>query len=217
LTARHQTLPAVRLQDAARGLLVHQRLQRVRRRMHEATLVAVDLGTQGRDLTLSDDHQQSCWSAVSKCERGACPAGDELQLYGSGGREGAPLIIGKGALLSATTFRYRPPRGCLRWSLLRPTPVGHPCAPLLSRWRPWDPSGCTRVSPMHGGCPPYLKGSKIKSHSHIQIWNNKISRDVKDLFLGVRFVSRGVIVRLQLEDDLLVQEGCSVRAQEGSL
>jgi hypothetical protein len=70
---------------------------------------------------------------------------------------------------------------------------------------------------MREGCPPYLKGSKIKRYSHIQIWNNKISRDVKDLILGVRFVSRGVIVRLQLEDDLLVQEGCSVRAQEGSL
>jgi hypothetical protein len=60
---------------------------------------------------------------------------------------------------------------------------------------------------MHGGCPPYLKGSKIKSRGLIQIHNNKISRDVKDLFLDVGFVSSGVIVRLQLEDDLLVQEG----------
>jgi hypothetical protein len=34
------------------------------------------------------------------------PAGDELQLYGNNGREGAPLVIDKGALLSATTFRY---------------------------------------------------------------------------------------------------------------
>jgi hypothetical protein len=41
-----------------------------------------------------------------------------------------------------------------------------------------------------------------------------MSQDVKGLFLGVRFVSSGVIVRLQLEDDLLIQEGCSVRAQE---
>jgi hypothetical protein len=48
--------------------------------------------------------------------------------------------------------------------------------------------------------------------------NNKISRDIKGLFLGVRFVSSRVIVstivRLQLKDDLLVQEGCSVRAQQ---
>jgi hypothetical protein len=31
--------------------------------------------------------------------------------------------------------------------------------------------------------------------------------------LSVRFVPNRVIVRLQLKDDLLVQEGCSVRAQ----
>jgi hypothetical protein len=43
----------------------------------------------------------------------------------------------------------------------------------------------------------YLKGSKkVKSRSLIQVWNNKISRDVKDLFLGVRFVSSEVIVNV---------------------
>jgi hypothetical protein len=83
--------------------------------MLEAALVTVDLGTWGRDLALSADHQQRHRAAISNCEHGMCPAGDELQLYGSGGREGTPLIIGKGALFSATTFRYRPPRGCLRW------------------------------------------------------------------------------------------------------
>ena len=45
--------------------------------------------------------------------------------------------------------------------------------------------------------------------------NNKISRDVKGLFVGVTFVSCGVIisvvVKLQLEDELHVQVGCSVR------
>jgi hypothetical protein len=65
---------------------------------------------------------------------------------------------------------------------------------------------------MRGGCPSYLKGSKkIKSRGLIQIWNNKIRRDVKSFFLGVRFVSSGVIisviVRLQLEDDLLSRRG----------
>jgi hypothetical protein len=171
--------------------------------------VAVDLDTQGRDLALSDGHQQPRWPAISKCEHGVCPAGDKLQLYCSGVKEGTLLVIGKGALISATTFCYQPLRGRLCWSLLRPALGGHPCAPLSSRWRPWDPGGCTHASPMRRGCPPYLKGSKIKSRSHIR--NNKISRDVKGLFLGVRFVSRGVIVRLQLEEDLLVQEGCSVR------
>jgi hypothetical protein len=33
-----------------------------------------------------------------------------------------------------------------------------------------------------------LRGQKIKSRGLIQVRNNKISRDVKGLFLGVRFV-----------------------------
>ena len=126
--------------------------------MLEATLVAVDLGTRGRDLALSAGHQQRHRAAISKCEHGTCPVGDELQLYGNGGKEGTPLVIGMGALFSATTFCYRPPRGRFRWLLLRPIPGARPCAPLLSRWRPWDPGGCTRASPIRGGCPPYLMG-----------------------------------------------------------
>jgi hypothetical protein len=88
-----------------------------------------------------------------------------------------------------------------------------------TRLFPWDPGSCTRVGPMRRGCPPYLKGSKIKSRRLIQVQNNKISRDVKDLFLGVRFVYSevivSVIVRLQLEDELHVQVGCSVRGVKG--
>jgi hypothetical protein len=135
------------------------------------SLGAVDLGTRGHDLAQSDNHQQLCRPAISKCEHGVCPAGNELQLYGSGGREGAPiLVIDEGALLSAATFRYQPPRGYLRWSLLRPIPGGHPCAPLLSRWRPWDPVSCTRAGLGRGRCLSHLKGSK-KSRDR----NNKIS------------------------------------------
>ena len=74
-----------------------------------------------------------------------------------------------------------------------------------------------RTDPARGRCPPYLQeSSKIKSHSLF-----KISRDVKGLFLGVRFASSGVIVsvivRLQLEDKLHVQVGCSVRGVKGLL
>jgi hypothetical protein len=177
----------VGIQAAARGFLARQRVREMRRQMLEPALVTIDLDTQGRDLALSDGHQQRHRAAISKCEHGTCTAGDELQLYDSGGREGTPLVIGKGALFSATTFRYRPPRGRLRWLLLRPIPGARPCrggrsgypkisgrviwvfkisgsgipgsgfglrvfcpplrpcAPLLSRWRPWDPGGCTRV------------------------------------------------------------------------
>jgi hypothetical protein len=123
--------------------------------------VAVDLGTRGHDLAQSNNHQQPRRPAIYKCEHGACPAGNELQFYGSGGREGAPLlVIGEGVLLSATTFRYQPPRGYLRWSLLRHISRGHPCAPLSSRWRPWDPGSCTCAGPGRGRCPSHLKGSK---------------------------------------------------------
>jgi hypothetical protein len=124
----------------------------------EAALVMVDLGTRGRDLALSSGHQQRHRATISKCEHGTCSAGDELQIYGSGGWEGTPLVIGKGALFSATTFRYRLPRGRLRWLLLQPIPGARPCAPLSSRWRPWDLGGCTHASPMRGGSPPYLMG-----------------------------------------------------------
>jgi hypothetical protein len=99
---------------------------------------------------------------------------DELQLYNNGSRKGAPLVISKGTMLSATTFRYRPPRGRLRRSLLQPTLGGHPCAPLSSRWCSWDLGVCIRASPMRVGCLPYLIGSK----NQIQ---KKISKDVKGL------------------------------------
>jgi hypothetical protein len=160
LSAQLQTSATVGIQVAARGFLARRGVREMHRRMLETALVTVDLGSRGRDLTLSDDHQQRHQTTISKCEHGTCPAGDKLQLYDIGGSEGTPLVIGKGALFSATTFRYRPPRGRLRWLLLRLIPGACPCAPLLSRWRPWDPGGCTRASPMRGGCPPYLMGSK---------------------------------------------------------
>jgi hypothetical protein len=152
LSARLRTSAVVGIQAAARGFLARQRVREMRRQMLETALVTVDPGTRGRDLTLSDGHQQWHRATISKFKHGTCPAGDELQLYGSSGREGTHLVINKGALFSATTFRYRPPRGRLRWLLLRPIPGAHPCAPLSCRWHPWDPGGCTRA------CPPYLMG-----------------------------------------------------------
>jgi len=69
------------------------------------------------------------------------------------------------------------------------------------------------------GARRIFRSKKIKSRSLLQV--NKISRDVKGLFLGVRFVSSGgivsVIVRLQLEDELHVQVGCSVRGVKSLL
>ena len=182
--------------------------------MHEAALTAVDLDKGERVLAPSDDHQQSRRpAAVFKREQGVVSTVSELQLYGSGG---FLFVTGEDALFSATTFRYRPPRGRLRWSLLRLVSSGHTYPSLSFRWSPWDPGGYLRAGPAQGGCPPYLQESKIKNCSLF-----KINRDVKGLFLGFRFASSGVIVsvivRLQLEDELHVQVGCSVRGVKGLL
>jgi hypothetical protein len=58
LSARLWTLAAVGIQAAARGFLARRRVREMRRQMLEAALVTVDLGTRGRDLALSDGHQQ---------------------------------------------------------------------------------------------------------------------------------------------------------------
>jgi len=47
------------------------------------------------------------------------------------------------------------------------------------------------ITRSRGGCPPYLQDSKIKSHSLFRV--NKISQDVKGLFLDIKFVSSRVI------------------------
>lgn len=72
----------VRLQAAARGLLVRQRLQEVRQQMLEAAW--------WRSTSAHEGATSPCRTAIGKREHGAYPAGDELQLYGSGGREGSP-------------------------------------------------------------------------------------------------------------------------------
>ena len=190
--AQRQTAAAIRLQAAVRGLLVCRRLQEMRarkmcRQTLEAAVAAVVLGIRGRDFAMWDGGRR----AVSTREQGA--------FLASGG---LLLVVGEGAQPCATAFRYRPPRGRLRGSLMRTILGGHPGAPLSSRWRPWDPGGCTYAGPTRGGRPSYLRESKI-------------GRDVKGLFLSVRFVFSGVIfiviVRLQLEDELPVEVGCSVR------
>src|SRR3954471_3668376 len=53
---------------------------------------------------------------------------------------------------------------------------------------PWDPGGCICARPTGGWCRLYIQGSKIKRPS------NKTSRDVKGLFLGVRFALHRIMV-----------------------
>jgi hypothetical protein len=64
----------------------------------------------------------------------------------------------------------------------------------------------------------YRRGVTLKSLSLFQIKNNQISRDVKGLFLGHRFVWSQVIGKvpmLQLEDELLGKGWGSVRGLIG--
>jgi hypothetical protein len=87
--------------------------------------------------------------------------------------------------------------------------------PLSFRWSPWDPGGRTRATSSCGWCLP--SGSHtIKTLSVFQIKHNQISRDVKCLCLGHRFVRSRVIVKvpmLQLEDELLGKGRGNVRCQ----
>ena len=131
--------------------------------MQEAALTAIDLGNWGRnlgkwgrDLVPSEGHQRSRQlAAVFKRALGS-----EFQFYSSGRGGGFLFVIGGDAVPSATAFRYRPPRGRLRWSQSRLIPGGRTRAPLSFRWSPWDPGGDIRADPARGGCPPYLQESK---------------------------------------------------------
>ena len=87
-------------------------------------------------------------------------------------------------------------------------------APMGSRW----PHTYMFIT---GRVPDISSGVINKDLHSISGQNNKISRDVKGLFLGVTFVSCrvivSVVVKLQLEDELHVQVGCSVRRLKGLL
>jgi hypothetical protein len=108
-------------------------------------------------------------------------------------------VTGRHAPRSAAAFHQRPPRGHLRWSLLRALPG------LDTRQTtPWDLGGSTHAGPTCGWCPPYVpEAAKIKSPNLCRGEDNKMSRDVNGLFLGVRFMLSRVIVMSWL--------GCSSR------
>jgi hypothetical protein len=149
-------------------------------------------------------------AAVPRGVHGVFPVDGVFQLCGSGGRGVFLFVIDGDALPSAPAFRLRPPRGRLCWSSSRLPPGGCAPASLSFRWSPWDPGG--------GWCLP--SGSHtIKSLSLFQIKNNQISRDVKGLFLGHRFVWSRIIVKvsmLQLEDELLEKGRGNVRCHRSS-
>jgi hypothetical protein len=63
------------------------------------------------------------------------------------------------------------------------------------RTAPWNPGGYTYAVIAFRRCPPSIEeATKIKSPNLFQVESNKMSRDVKGLFLGVRSVSSRVII-----------------------
>jgi hypothetical protein len=214
-----QVSVAVRLQAAARGFLARRRLQKVHKQMRdrEAALAVVAFAFDAEGCDLDSLNGQLCRSAdVSKGACGVFPVDGVLRLCGDGGRGGVFLLVASGdALPSASAFHLRLPRGRLCWSSSRPLLGGCAPMPLSFRWSPWDPGGRTHAISSCGWCLP--SGSHtIKSRSLFQIKNNQISRDVKDLFLGHRFVWSRVIVKvpmLQLEDELLEKWRGNVRCR----
>ena len=196
-TAAHHVSAAVRLQAAARGLLARRHV----REMRDFQLQRLQVALHGaRDLVLVrcvGDLGHSIFPTGGG--HAVFSAGSDLHVYDidsqpAGRRHG---VADGSAPRSATAFRRRPPRG-LPWS----------------RWRPWDPGGCTRTISARGGFLPHRSESKIKSRSLIRVslfQVHPLSRDVKGLG---RYKSRS-LVRLQLEDELRVQVGCSVRVSNG--
>jgi hypothetical protein len=63
------------------------------------------------------------------------------------------------------------------------------------RSAPWHPGGYTCAIIAFIQCPPSIEeAAKIKSPNLFQVENNKLCRNVKGLFLSVRFVSSQVII-----------------------
>ncbi|KAK1596231.1 hypothetical protein QYE76_027216 [Lolium multiflorum] len=117
---------AVRLQAAARGLLVRRRVREMRDLQLQLLQVALHCATDLDLVRCVGDLGRT----VSPTGGGHAvfPAGSDLKVcaidsHSAGRRHG---VTDRSAPRSTTAFRRRPPRGL-----------------LLSRWFPWDPGGCT--------------------------------------------------------------------------
>ncbi|XP_071678786.1 uncharacterized protein [Lolium perenne] len=149
---------AVRLQAAARGLLVRRRVREMRDLQLQLLQVALRCATDLDLVRCVGDLGR----AVSPTGGGHAvfPAGSDLKVcaidsHPAGRRPGVP---DRSASRSTTALRRRPPRGL-----------------LLSRWFPWDPGGSTGARPTGGWCPLYFQGSTIKRLSLFQVESNKTS------------------------------------------
>jgi hypothetical protein len=133
----------------------------------------------------------------------------------------APPLVAVSALGSvgiAASSAVRLPDSCCSarfvcWAFGGPSHTVH-------RMFPWDlggGGGTHATTSLCGWCPSFQsQQNKTKSLSLCQVKNNQISRDVKGLFLGHRFVWSRVIFKvtmMQLEDELLGKGWGNVRCQ----
>jgi hypothetical protein len=141
----------VRLQATACGLLVCRRLQWVRQQMLEAILVGVDLGTQERDLALSDGHQQPRQPMSPSASMVCVPRATNFNSTAAAVRKALPSS-------SARVHCKAPPHSAT--SHHEGASNGH-CCDLLQvaihvlPFRPYgvhgiQVAGCTHASPMRG-------------------------------------------------------------------
>ena len=127
--ATRQVSAAVRLQAAARGLLARRRVREMRSLQLPLLQVALRCAHDFAPVRCVG----ALGHAVSPTSGGHAvfPVCSDLIVCDIGGWGGAPLLD-RSAPRNTTAFRRRPPRGRLRWSLLRPLPGGHTHALLLS-------------------------------------------------------------------------------------
>jgi hypothetical protein len=186
-------------------------------RDREAALavVAFTFGADGCDLDSLDGYQQMCRAAaVSKGAHGVFPADGVLQLCGDGGRGGVFLLSPAGTHCLAPQLSVSDHHEDVFVGIRRD------CFQVVVPMRPSRSDGLHKIQGSYT-CNFVMRMVPTGSHtikilSPFPIKNNQISRDVKSLFSGHRFVWSQVIVKvpmLQLEAELLEKELDNVRRQ----
>jgi hypothetical protein len=126
---RETVLAAVRLQAAARGLLVRRQVREMRGLQLVLCPVPLYFATRLRFATW----KASISSCVMEIGHGIATSGGELGVYSTDVWGRGCVATHRWTLISAVVLRHRPPRGRLRWSLSRLFSGGYTRAPLSFR------------------------------------------------------------------------------------
>jgi hypothetical protein len=137
--------------------------------------VRVDLGTRGRDLALSNSHQQRHRVAIFKCEHGTCPVATNFNSTAA--------AVGKALTSSSTRAHYLAlPHSATAATRAPPLVIVATYSSCLSMCSPFVQMASMRSRWLHM-CNSNVRRVSALSYGvkKIQIQNNKISRDVKGL------------------------------------